>query len=169
MLSIPSVAAVTHLDPEALKNGKVSVHRALESGNREEVELTLPGLITIEKGMCIPRYPTLAATLNAQRVKMRIDHASDFEAQTQPRETGRVSFSPPRPKPKNFFTPESSLSPEDRLKLALGGGITTKKGFQVTGTPREMSKKILDWLKGNGLITNKTPERKIKGDSNGGF
>ena len=45
----------------------VRVERELEAGDREVVELDLPALVTVQTGLCAPRYPSLSNVLRGNR------------------------------------------------------------------------------------------------------
>ncbi len=51
---------------------RVSVEREIEGGAREEWELTLPALLTIQSGINRPRYPVLSQMLRASRQKLEV-------------------------------------------------------------------------------------------------
>ena len=65
-LGLPHVGAVMKLD---IGNGTVVAERAVEGG-REVVEVTLPTVITAEKGLNEPRVPQVMGVMKAMRAQM---------------------------------------------------------------------------------------------------
>lgn len=63
MLGLPQVNVVTKLD---IENDKAVATRDIEGGN-EVVEVPLPALITAQKGLNEPRYPTMRGIMQAKR------------------------------------------------------------------------------------------------------
>lgn len=55
MLNVPSISVVVKMD---IENGKVICEREIEGGH-EKVVSQLPIVISVQKGLCEPRYPTL--------------------------------------------------------------------------------------------------------------
>ncbi len=62
MVGIPSVSVVVKLD---VKDGKVTAEREIEGGH-EKVEARLPCVITAQKGLNEPRYPSLKGIMGAK-------------------------------------------------------------------------------------------------------
>lgn len=128
---------------------KAIVERSIGRGDREQIECMLPALFTVERGINDPRYPTLPNRLRSEKegieriemasLNVRLDHGSGSG--------GSTTLSPPRPKPKKAFTPDSRLSASERRRLLMsGGGKTVKKGELIQGTPEETAKTIVDVL-----------------------
>jgi electron transfer flavoprotein beta subunit len=63
LLNIPCVTFISELK---LENGKAMVKREVEGG-METVAATLPALFTAEKGLNVPRYPTLRGIMMAKK------------------------------------------------------------------------------------------------------
>lgn len=166
MLVISSISSLISLDPCSIGQGKVIASRALEGGFREEVEVELPCLFTIEESMFAPRYPRLSSVLDARNAPLeRIDISGLTLPVNQPhlRRRGLIL---PRPKPKNMLTPESTLPPEDRLRQILGGGMSQKKTTRVDGSPKEMARKLFEWLNEKRILVNgKQKERSSRAPS----
>lgn len=93
LLGLPRVAVVTKLDYEPDRH-RATVHRELEGGLLDVVEVDTPALLTIQTGINEPRYATLRA----------IKQAAQKELAVVPAESGGVSasyrvrsmFAPPR-------------------------------------------------------------------------
>jgi len=65
LLSVPIVSAITKLDIEA-ETGPVVVEREME-GAKEIYEVQLPAVLTCEKGLCEPRYPSLPGIMKGKK------------------------------------------------------------------------------------------------------
>jgi electron transfer flavoprotein beta subunit len=63
VLGVPVVAVVTHI---AIDGGRAEVHRELEGGTVEVVDVALPSVLTIQTGIGEPRYVTLRAIQEAR-------------------------------------------------------------------------------------------------------
>jgi electron transfer flavoprotein beta subunit len=131
ILRIPHISRVIKLDVEEA-NHNVVVHRAVERGNRERMECKTPGLFTIERGINIPRYPTLPRVLEAQH---QMIERLGIECLRLPKDlfgsdsnlTETIGFSTPKPKRKARNLENIKLSAADRLKLIMGGGDSKRK------------------------------------------
>lgn len=60
--------------------------------------------------------------------------------------TRTLKLSPPKPRPKKLFTPDSSLSATERMRLAMSGGVTEKQGNLLQGDPRDIALNIAWFL-----------------------
>lgn len=68
MLNLPFATAVTSMK---IEGGKVVAARELEGGYKEEVELSLPCLITVQSGINEPRYVSVMGIKRAKTKEMR--------------------------------------------------------------------------------------------------
>lgn len=75
-LELPHVGAVTGLDISA--DGKKFTARRRIEGAEEVVECDLPALLTIEKGLVEPRYPSLPNLMKAKKKPMTVWNAADL-------------------------------------------------------------------------------------------
>jgi electron transfer flavoprotein beta subunit len=64
MLNMPIVSVVTKIDWQ--DNTNIVVQREIENGH-EEVKLTLPAMLTTQKGLNEPRYASLKGIMKAKR------------------------------------------------------------------------------------------------------
>ena len=69
ILGWPSVCEVTDLE---VSPGKVKAWRQVGGGKREVVELPTPCVITTDKGLNTPRYPTLPGIMMAKRKPIEV-------------------------------------------------------------------------------------------------
>jgi electron transfer flavoprotein beta subunit len=111
---------------------KLLLQRGVERGNRELMECSLPALVTVEKGMNLPRYPTLPGILRAQSRVIDRWRVGDLGMDSIANSTEIVSLSPPKPKAKAKARKRGSsqlLPVED----AHEGGDSKKEDSKVLG------------------------------------
>ncbi|MDD3897433.1 MAG: electron transfer flavoprotein subunit beta/FixA family protein [Syntrophomonadaceae bacterium] len=156
MLGLPFVSGVTSL--EKVTGQKITVHRKLERGDREVVESILPSVIGVAEGINYPRYASLPDLISAMRQKIEIINASDLgltsgELGPNGSLTKTYNFTPPRPRPKKIFAPDSNLSAADRMKQMMSGGASKKKsGDLLQGEPEQVAAQIIQFLKDEKII-----------------
>jgi len=76
MLGIPYVTLVKRL--EVLERGWVKVHRELEGGLEEVVEVRTPTLLTIQTGINEPRYVSIMGIRRASKKPLRVVKAEEL-------------------------------------------------------------------------------------------
>jgi len=147
LLNLVQVSGIISLEPFP-KEEKAMVERYLGKGDREEIECKLPALFTVEKGLNDPRYPTLPNRLLAEKHEIEVIEESSLGARLDnvPDLSVSAQLTPPRPKPKKAFTPDTHLSPGERLKLIMSGGAADKKSDLIEGIPEELANKIMEVL-----------------------
>ena len=89
-LGLPRVAVVTKLE---VGNGTATVHRELEGGLVDVVEVDTPALLTIQTGINEPRYATLRAIKQAEQQEIEVREPGDLGA---PSARVRRMFVPPK-------------------------------------------------------------------------
>ena len=77
---------------------------------------------------------------------------SSKEVGAQGAKTRAVTLSPPKPRPKKVFTPDSSLSAEERLRLIMSGGVTQKQGDLLEGDPGNIASNVVRFLSEKKLL-----------------
>jgi electron transfer flavoprotein beta subunit len=77
LLDLPRVAVVTKIE---LGDGKATVHRELEGGLVDVVEVDTPALLTIQTGINEPRYATLRAIKQAEEKEIDVRQPGDVGA-----------------------------------------------------------------------------------------
>lgn len=90
LLGLPRVAVVTKVDWSG--SGPATVHRELEGGLVDVVEVDTPALLTIQTGINQPRYATLRAIKQAELQEVEVVPADGGE----PAYRVRRMFSPPK-------------------------------------------------------------------------
>jgi electron transfer flavoprotein beta subunit len=90
LLGLPSVAVVTKIE---LGGGKATVHRELEGGLVDVVEVDTPAVLTIQTGINEPRYATLRAIKQAEEKEITVREPGDLG---EPAYRVRKMFVPPK-------------------------------------------------------------------------
>jgi len=161
ILGIPSVSNVDKID--VIENGKVvSVHRKLERGNREIIRCPLPAVVTIDPGANNPRYASLPTYMEALALTIeQWDPVTVSFRREKPR-LKVTSLTLPRPRTKKGIIIDSSLTPEERIKILVSGGVSQRESNIIDGTPEEIADKLVKYLISNNII-KQTSEGEIKG------
>jgi electron transfer flavoprotein beta subunit len=131
VLGIPHLSGVVHLD--ILEGGATArVHRAVERGNREIMECSLPALFTIDRRAGAPRYPTVPGRLKAEAATIERIDLQDLELQggrfgPALNMTEIVRVSRPKPRIRDQKQTDGRISASERLKLMMKGGEAKEK------------------------------------------
>jgi electron transfer flavoprotein alpha/beta subunit len=133
----------------------VQLTRKLERGYRELLEAELPLLITVTGDLNEPRYPSLPAHLAALKADIPV-----LDPQTQMSSTWLngmdemtlLEIHAPRPLPRHIPAPDSRHSAYQRIGEIVAGGATGRKTQLVQGTPEELAKVLVDFLKDRGFV-----------------
>ena len=153
LLDLPHVAAIAKLSISSDKNEAI-VERKLERGDREVVRCSLPALFTVDTALNTPRYPTFPQRRKAWRMEIIKWSGSDLGLERPLEPMVKIlNLSPPRPRPKKVFTPDSNLSAMERMKFLVSGGVTTKKSSEtVEESPEAAASKVIDFLHNEELL-----------------
>jgi electron transfer flavoprotein beta subunit len=153
LLGLPYVSCVVGV--ELLPNRRrLKVNRALGKGDKEIVECPLPTLLSVEKGINEPRYPTLPNLLRAldQKIECWDREFLGFQTENIQPMTEVVEVQYPRPRPKKIAGPDIHLNGFERVLSLLSGSKTEKKGQVLEGPPEIMASEIVQFLRENGII-----------------
>ena len=90
LLELPRVAVVTKV---SLGDGTATVHRELEGGLVDVVDVDTPCLLTIQTGINEPRYATLRAIKQAEQKEIEVREPGDLG---EPASRVRRMFVPPK-------------------------------------------------------------------------
>lgn len=101
-LDLPHVGAVQGL--EIAEDGKSFVARRRIEGAEEVIEGSLPVVLTIEKGLVEPRYPSLPNLMKAKKKPVTVLTAADLGVEDGLKTaTEMTSVAPPPPRPECKF------------------------------------------------------------------
>jgi electron transfer flavoprotein beta subunit len=111
-LDLPHVGALNGL--EVAEDGKSFIARRRIEGAEEVLECELPALLTIDKGLVDPRYPSLPNLMKAKKKPVKVLTSADIPG-VEASEAGMhfESIAPPPPKPECKFV---EGEPEDMAK-----------------------------------------------------
>ncbi len=156
MLGIPVVQGVVKVEVDS-EAKKVQVQRKLEKGNREVVDCSIPALLAVEAGLNTPRHATIRGVLKARTKEIVRRDSKDLglsaeEAGPSASKVRLTHISPPKPKMKGLFVPDSGLSSVDKLKAIMGGGLVQKKSDFLEGEPKEIASRLVELLKQERFI-----------------
>lgn len=95
-LNIPSVSCILSLEIEG--NKAVAVRET--DGGTESIEVTLPALLTAQKGLNVPRYPTMMGIMKAKKKEIKILTLADLGISVSdfPRKMNILKFGLPEPR-----------------------------------------------------------------------
>jgi len=101
-LDLPHVGAVQGF--EMAPDGKSFVAKRRIEGAEEILEGSPPAVLTIEKGLCEPRYPSLPNLMKAKKKPVTVLKASDLQVDAALKSaTTFISVTPPSPRPDCKF------------------------------------------------------------------
>lgn len=103
-LGVPHAAMVKKV---MVGDGSITVHRELEGGLGEVVEMTLPAVLTIQTGINVPRYSPMRGILAAQKKELKVLSLDDLGiAESEVNEAGSLV------ELQNMFIPERVCNAE---------------------------------------------------------
>lgn len=151
-LGWPVVTAITHLEIQA---ARVCFQRRLAGGGRAEGEVTMPAVLGIAAENVRLRYASLPRLMEARRAAIPVRHLPDLGL--SPLDLGFPdstvhAVTPPRPRPRTIFIPDSDLSPHERVSQILSAGVSRKTTRLVEGAPEDMADAIIAFLDERGFL-----------------
>jgi electron transfer flavoprotein beta subunit len=154
-LSLPIVTRVTKIDIFPERN-ELAVEKRLERGYRERVELSLPAVLTLEESLNEPRYASLPNMLYALGKEINRMNRENLNFSPEEEELKRpglklLHMKKPKPRPKKIFTPDTSLSAEDRMWQIMSGGLDEKNKELFEGSAEDLSSIFVDYLAQLGI------------------
>ena len=127
LLDVPHATMVKKIQ---IDGSSVKVNRELEGGLEEALEVKLPALLTIQTGINEPRYVSIMGIRRAMKKETKIFALSDINLDEE-----EVGESGSWIKVKKMYLPP-----------------VEKQAELLKGSPEEVSAKIADILKAQGLI-----------------
>ncbi len=151
-LDWPVVTDVTRMEIQA---ARVRFHRRLARGDRSEGEVTMPAVLAIAADGIRLRYASLPQLMQACRAAIPLRDLPDLGLSpldlSFPASTVHA-VTPPRPRPRTIFIPDSSLSPHERIGQILSAGAAPKSNRVLEGPPEEMADAIIAFLQARGFL-----------------
>ena len=137
--------------------GVLVIQSKLNRGDREVIECSLPAVLAVDSGCNTPRHATIKGVLKAR--KQQIARFTAEELGLSQQETGipgsktlSIRISPPKPKMKGLFVPDSNLSHADKLMAIMGGGIVQKKSNFLEGDPENTAEQLMRFFKEQKIV-----------------
>ncbi|HET8854184.1 MAG TPA: electron transfer flavoprotein subunit beta/FixA family protein [Ktedonobacteraceae bacterium] len=133
----------------------LQVTRRLERGYRELLEAQPPLLITVTSDLNEPRYPSLPMHMAALRAKIPLVDPQTLlgeSLQYESDETTLLEMHTPRPRPRRIAAPDSRHSAFERIGEIVSGGAIGRQTRLVEGTPEELAKTLVHFLKSKGFV-----------------
>jgi len=155
-LAIPHLSSIVEI---SLIDGnrRLKVQRVVERGDRQLLECTLPALLTVQKGSVVPRYPTLAGFLRAEKsVVTAVQPESvgiSAAGLVKCNLTETVGYCSPKPKKTRSVSP-TPLSAAERVELMVNRDASRAKegGMVVDGRSEEMFAHLTKVLEKAGVL-----------------
>ena len=131
LLRIPHVACVTKLSQgTGLDKSQWLCERNKEEGLTEEITLRLPALVTVDKGMNQPRYPTLMGIMKAKQKELKKINLDSLNLPY--RESDTVAFKsyqlPPPPPPPRFISGTAEEQAKELARILKETGLLNPTG-----------------------------------------
>lgn len=146
---------------------KLMVHRKLEKGNREVVEVDLPALLTVDIEVEEVKYAGLPALMAAQtkqidQLDLRTLGLSPGEVGVSASRMQVFKLTPPKPRRKKLFTPDANLSSTAKISMLMTGGISEKKTEFLEGEPEKIAATLFQFLTQQKLLKTNLGNAKEK-------
>jgi electron transfer flavoprotein beta subunit len=155
-LDLPQITGVAQLKIVQEQDPlKLRLTRRLERGYREVLEAEPPLLLTVTADLNEPRYPSLPAHLAALKASIPVVDAQSFASnawQDEAQETTLLEVHTPRPRPRRIAAPDSRHSAYQRIGEIISGGATGRKARLVEGSPEELARTLVDFLRERGFV-----------------
>jgi electron transfer flavoprotein beta subunit len=157
-LALPQITGAVGLEAH-MQDEKVAtilrITRKLERGYRELLEAQLPLLVTVTSELNEPRYPSLPAHMAALAAKISVIDPLSLDntlGLNETDETTILEMHTPRPRPKRIAAPDSQHSAFERIGEIISGGATGRQTKLVEGSPEELARTLVDFLRERGFI-----------------
>jgi electron transfer flavoprotein beta subunit len=115
-LVLPCATAVIYEQLWSEKKG-VYIEREIEGGVREQLELNLPAVLTVQTGINRPRYPSLSNLLRANKTELLTVDAAKLEHPAERLEVIRLAY--PRKLREGLFLKGSQQEKAEQLLQIL--------------------------------------------------
>ena len=154
LMDLPQVTSVVQV--RECTETSIVVERGLERGHRELVEMELPGLLTLKPDSAEPHYVSFR---RLQEVHTRSIPVRQFELSSA--DTGLIwpkeaKFAPPRARVKKAFTPDARMSPAERMRTIMAGGLAPQEANSkspiIEGDPEYVAEQLFRFLKHHEFV-----------------
>lgn len=134
---------------------ELTCFRLIERGDRQIIKVPLPAVLAASPAGDGAPYPSYMRVRRARRKFMDLGALAIPPEQLElfASATGKMSWTTAKPKPRKLFTPPSTASAADRMRMIMGGGKTRKpQSNLIEGAPDEVAGQILQFLRQERLI-----------------
>ncbi len=151
-LGWPVITDVTQIEVEP---HQARVQRRLDRGAREVLEVSLPAVLAVEPGLARLRHASFPGLMRAQRAAIPTRGLNELGLNIDELAFAlpvHQAFTPPRPRSRPIFTPDTSRPPHERIAAIVQAGVTRKSGKVLEGPPQPMAEAIVDFLREQGFV-----------------
>lgn len=122
----------------------IFVKRKLDWGKREVLIVPYPIVLGVVSGEVLPSMPTLEQKLRGTVESIDVDSLT-LNNPDKTKQGKREVF---KANPRGVFTPDDSLSPAERIKALMSGGVSKKsRGDVLEGGDEELADQIVEYLR----------------------
>lgn len=155
LLDLPQVTSVVQV--KQCSQRTILVERGLEHGHRERVEMELPGLLTLRVDSAEPQYVSYRRLQEARTKPIPVQEIQlpsvDRSVLVWP---NKVKVTPPRARVRKAFTPDAKLSPAERIRAIMAGGLVPSEAKSTSpmleGDPEYLAEQLFRFLKHHEFV-----------------
>jgi len=125
------------------KNKTICVKRKMDWGKREILVVPLPIVLGIDEGEITPSMPTFEQKLD---VTVELIDANTLASHIKKKQKN-FNVGVHILKPRGVFSPDETLSPAERIKALMSGGLNKKRSDIWEGGEESLSDQLVDYLK----------------------
>jgi electron transfer flavoprotein beta subunit len=126
--------------------------RLLERGDRQEVRLSLPAVVTVHPAGIAKTY--VSRLRLQQAAGLPIEHIPCLDTRALPG-FEVVEVSEPRPRPRRMSAPSAGMTAAQRMSFLMRGGQSKAASTEnrlIEGDPEQAAEKIVQFLKERGFL-----------------
>lgn len=142
---------------DCFEKNVLNIHKKMEKGDRLLLNVNCPVVLGMEGngiGIHASKYNNIIEGLS-RTVDIYNTNASmgkeDSSDVLKYRDYTFRCYNPPKPRPKKIYVPEENISPRDRLKSMMSGGVKKKSGNIIEGDPGNISMEFVKYIKENKI------------------
>lgn len=155
-LQWPVITSVVEAAPLERSRKSLIIQRRLDGGWRQVVEIDPPVVVKCDPDYLVDEYPSLARHVRSLKAPVAVMSSQDLgigaEILANLPSLNLKSISPPKPRPKRIFTPDSSLSPVERMKQIISGGGVHRTSDTIQGPANDVAAALIRQLRQRKVI-----------------
>jgi electron transfer flavoprotein beta subunit len=140
---------------EVSLNNDLDCFRLMERGDRQHYKVKLPAVIAASPEMETTRYPSFMTVRAARRELLDLGSLGvDCEELERLFPTSdQTTWVKAKPRARKLFTPPSTASAADRMRMIIGGGQARKAQTNLLeGAPGKLAQQIIEFLRQERLL-----------------